>query len=185
MKNKTFVQNLHHLAHLYNVQTAYYDVARRRQQASADNLLAVLQALGAPVASLSDVPSAIRGRRQALRQQVLEPVIVVWDKNRPIIEACLPTRLADSPLRGRLELESGEQKEFKWSAGDPVVPLEQSELLFNAYRMLELEATLIVIENAGHGFKPLEGNAISPSLEVINRKVLDFFLRHLLDYHPN
>jgi 4-alpha-glucanotransferase len=118
MKNKTFEQNLYHLAHLYNVQIAYYDVAHKRRQASADSLLAVLQALGAPVDSLNDVPSAFRERRQALRQKVLEAVTVVWDGEYPLIKVYLPLNLAQYPMDGYLELESGERQVFRWSADE-------------------------------------------------------------------
>ena len=59
-------RTLQQLAHLYGVQIAYYDVARRRQPASVEALLAVLQSLGAPVATIADVPAAWRERRQAL-----------------------------------------------------------------------------------------------------------------------
>ncbi len=68
---------------------------------------------------------------------------------------------------------------------DPVVPLEQSELLLAAYQEREMDATLIVVQNAGHGFKPLDGKQISPSLEEINRQVLEFFILNLVYLHPN
>jgi acetyl esterase/lipase len=68
--------------------------------------------------------------------------------------------------------------------GDPTVPLEQSELLLAAYQAKGLDATLVVVENAGHGFKPLDGQQISPSLTEINQHVLEFFIRNLVDIHP-
>jgi len=132
MKNNTFVQSLYHLAHLYNVQTAYYDVARKRRQASADSLLAVLQALGAPVASLDDVLSALRERREALRQQILEAVTVVWDGECHLIKACLPLNLAQYPMYGYLELESGGRKVFRWSA-DEIKMVENVEVEGKSY----------------------------------------------------
>ncbi|MFC1914860.1 4-alpha-glucanotransferase, partial [Chloroflexota bacterium] len=91
---------LHQLARLYNVQTAYYDVAHHRQQSSTDSLLAVLQALGAPVTSLSEVSSALRERRQALWQRIFEPVTVVWGRKYPLIKVCLPVKLTDCSLKG-------------------------------------------------------------------------------------
>jgi len=74
------LSTLRQLARLYNVQTAYYDVAHKRQQTSADSLLAVLQALGAPMASLNDASSALRERRLSIWQRILEPVTVVWGR---------------------------------------------------------------------------------------------------------
>jgi len=69
--------------------------------------------------------------------------------------------------------------------GDATVPLEQSQLLLDAYREREMEATLVVVENAGHGFKPLDEKQISPSLAEINDKVLGFFIHQLVYEHPN
>jgi len=106
------------LARLYDVQTVYYDVTHRRRQAHADSLLAVLQALGAPVASMNDVASALREREQALRRRMLESVTVVWGEEYPSLRVCLPAKLADYSLNGCLELESGERRDFKWSADD-------------------------------------------------------------------
>ncbi len=118
MNNKTLAGYLYQLARLYHVQTAYYDMAHHRHQASVDGLLAVIRALGAPVASLDDVASALRERKQALRQRMLEPVTVVWGRKYPLIKVCLPVKLADYSLNGYLELESGERQIFKWSADE-------------------------------------------------------------------
>ena len=51
MNTKILRSHLHQLARLYNIQTAYYDVAHLRRPASPESLLAILQALGAPVAA--------------------------------------------------------------------------------------------------------------------------------------
>ena len=63
---------------------------------------------------------------------------------------------------------------------DPVVPLAQSEIMLEAYRQAGLEVTLIEVSGAGHGLKPLTAEAISPSAEIVEQLVLDFFLRHLV-----
>ena len=63
---------------------------------------------------------------------------------------------------------------------DPVVPIAQSEIMLEAYRQAGLEVTLIEVSGAGHGLKPLTADAISPSAEVVEQLVLDFFLRHLV-----
>jgi 4-alpha-glucanotransferase len=112
---------LNSLARLYGVQTAYYDVHHRRQQASAESLLAVLRALGASMATRQDVPLAWRERRQALWQRWLEPVIVAWDGGPAIIQVRLPLAMAGALLNCFLKLETGEQKRWEWSgAGLPV-----------------------------------------------------------------
>jgi 4-alpha-glucanotransferase len=117
LKNK-----IHELARLYNVQTAYYGLHHRRCQASPESMLGVLKALGAPVTSMDDVPSALRERKQFLYRRILEPVTVVWDGEPPVIRVCLPSKDAGAPANGRLELESGENRTWKWVAGElPVV----------------------------------------------------------------
>jgi 4-alpha-glucanotransferase len=114
--------SLYQLARLYNVQTAYYDLHHRRQQASVESLLGVLKALGAPINSVNDVPSALRERRQALRHRVMEPVTVVWNGEKPTITVCLPSNVADISGTAQLELESGESFNWTWSARElPVI----------------------------------------------------------------
>jgi len=68
---ETTITQLYELARLYGVETAYYDLNNQHQLASPDALLAILRALGAPVASLEDVPPAIRDHQQAAWQQPL------------------------------------------------------------------------------------------------------------------
>ena len=91
---------LNQLARLYGVQTAYYDVYHHRQQASTESLLAILRSLGAPIATLQDVPMAHRERRQAMWQRLLEPVIVAWDGELPEIEVRLPATVTETVLAG-------------------------------------------------------------------------------------
>jgi len=109
---------LHQLARLYGVQTAYYDVNHHRQQASEESLLAVLRSLGAPVASLQDVPSAWRERQQVLWQRVIEPVVVAWNGESLPVEIRLPLSAADDNLDCHLKLETGEQLRWEWHLAD-------------------------------------------------------------------
>lgn len=109
---------LHKLARSYGVQTAYYGMAHRRQQASAESLLAVLQALGAPVETFNEVASAWRHRQQQLWQRVLEPVTVAWDGEPVVIEVRLPSWGMDALLAGHLTLESGEMRNYEWPTAD-------------------------------------------------------------------
>ena len=118
MSNDRLKASLYELARLYNVQTAYYGLHHRRKQASVESLLGVLKALGAPVASMNDVLSALRERRQAHYQRIMEPVTVVWNGEKPAITVCLPSNVADSSGTAQLELESGESFNREWSAGE-------------------------------------------------------------------
>jgi 4-alpha-glucanotransferase len=112
---------LHALARLYGIQTAYYDVNSRRQQASVESLLAVLRSLGAPIANADDVPSALRERQQALWQQLLEPVVVAWDGESHVAEIRLPLDAADFNADCHLKLERGEQLSWKCPMADLTV----------------------------------------------------------------
>jgi 4-alpha-glucanotransferase len=109
---------LHRLARLYGIQTAYYDVNHRRRQAPAESLVAVLRSLGAPMAGLQDVPPAWRQRRQALWQQLSEPVAIAWDGATPLVNLRLPADLSEAPLNCHLELETGEEKNWQFGGAD-------------------------------------------------------------------
>ncbi len=63
---------------------------------------------------------------------------------------------------------------------DIVVGLKQSEAMLEAYKETGLEATLITVKNAGHGFSTIKGIPINPSIEEIEQAVLDFFVKHLI-----
>jgi 4-alpha-glucanotransferase len=128
MDSSGTISQLYQLARLYNVQTAFYGVRHHRHTATADSLMAILQALGAPVASLSDVPSALRERIQSQRKQIMEPVTVAWDGERPVTIITLPADMARTPCTGRLEMESGESYEWKIRPGDlPVIESEETD----------------------------------------------------------
>jgi len=94
----------------------------------------------------------------------LEEIPAVWELASPLYHVS-----ADDPP---LLMIHGEL--------DPVVPIAQSEIMLEAYCQAGLEATLTEIRGAGHGLKPLTADAISPSAEVVEQLVLDFFLRHLV-----
>jgi 4-alpha-glucanotransferase len=117
---------LHQLARLYRVQTAYYDVSHRRRRASAEALLAVLQALGAQLDNLQDVPSAWRERRQELWRRPLEPVMLARAGEPSLIKLRLPAALADTALSGHLTLEDGQAQEWR-GADMPVVEAAEVE----------------------------------------------------------
>jgi hypothetical protein len=73
---------LHRVARLYGVQFLYSDGLGELRKAPTEAVLPVLQALGAPVHRLEDVHDAYRHSRKAKWQQVIEPVIVVWQNNQ-------------------------------------------------------------------------------------------------------
>lgn len=109
-------RGLRELARLYGVQTAYYDVERQRKRAAPEVLVQVLQALGAPVAGTADGPAALRARRGQPWRRGMEPVTVVWQGAAPVIELRRAAGRSDGPVEGRLTLESGETREWRWPA---------------------------------------------------------------------
>ncbi|MBE0466955.1 MAG: 4-alpha-glucanotransferase [Candidatus Desulforudis sp.] len=111
------IRPLCRLARLYGVQTAYRDVAGERREAHPEALLAVLRALGAPVAELTDVAEALRERRQALWRRGCEPVVVGWSGKHLYINLRLPVDRAGGRAECRLELEGGEVRCFSCDLG--------------------------------------------------------------------
>ncbi|MFC1920933.1 alpha/beta hydrolase fold domain-containing protein [Chloroflexota bacterium] len=63
---------------------------------------------------------------------------------------------------------------------DFVVTLRQSEVMLEAYRQAGLDATLITVKGAGHGFQQITESPIEPSIQEIEQAVLDFFVKHLV-----
>lgn len=62
--------------------------------------------------------------------------------------------------------------------GDPVVPVEQAELLYNALNNVGAQVEKLILSHAGHGFEPA-GGTVSPSVEEMFTKILTFLTIHL------
>jgi 4-alpha-glucanotransferase len=108
------VAQLHHLAGLYGLKTSYQDMNGVTVPALEETLLAVLKAMGAPVNSPRDIPSAIREKTQSYWQKPIEPVIIVRDNQPTSINLRLPVSVADSLITGQLELENTERRKLDW-----------------------------------------------------------------------
>lgn len=90
------------------MQESYLDVAGRRCHAPPEVLLAMLEALGAPV-SFTDgkgVPGALALRRRELAERVIEPVVLAWDGRLASLTLRLPATVA-GPLSCTLISEDG------------------------------------------------------------------------------
>jgi len=61
---------------------------------------------------------------------------------------------------------------------DTVVPPSQSQELATRLQAAGVPVTLVMVQNAGHGFAPI-GGPISPTLQEITRTTADFFTQHL------
>src|SRR5262245_37085722 len=98
---------LHRLARLYGVHTSYVDGLKLQRHAPAEATLSVLQSLGAPIYRLDELADAFRQCRQDRWQNVIEPVIVVWE-NQPLkLAARVPGHLGDAPASFHIVFEDG------------------------------------------------------------------------------
>lgn len=61
---------------------------------------------------------------------------------------------------------------------DALVPLSQSQILYDRLIATGVPATLVIVKNAGHGFVPTGGTP-SPSRAELARMMADFFDKHL------
>lgn len=121
------ILSLQNLARAYGIETEYRDNTGRRQEASAESLLAVLKAFGAPVETSDDVPDGRRQWRQDYWRRPLEPVVVAWDGVCPPLDLRLPSGSGQGVLQCRLALESGEARE--WGADlRKLPPAEEAEV---------------------------------------------------------
>lgn len=63
---------------------------------------------------------------------------------------------------------------------DDLVPFDQSVQMTDAYRRLGLPVEFIPVQNAGHDFEHVGEAPISPSIETIHQKTIDFFKQYLV-----
>jgi dipeptidyl aminopeptidase/acylaminoacyl peptidase len=61
---------------------------------------------------------------------------------------------------------------------DTIVPPDQSQEFYDRLTAAGVEATLVMVQNAGHGFAPV-GGAISPTRHQLTQMIVDFFTQHL------
>lgn len=158
---------LRELARLYDVQTAYYDVDKRRQQAGSESLLAVLKALGAPLNTFDDVPAALRERRLEVWRAPVEPVVVAWDGGPVDLDLRLPADRADGRLACRLEPEEGEPSEWTVELAGPNGTAVEVEGARFVAKTLPLPARL----PAGYHRLVLETNGLRAETMVVSSPV--------------
>lgn len=63
---------------------------------------------------------------------------------------------------------------------DDGVPFDQSVRMAKAYRRLGLSVEFIAVRNAGHDFLHIGNAPISPSIEIVHQRTVDFFKRYLV-----
>jgi 4-alpha-glucanotransferase len=119
------LSRLQHLASLYGIKPSYLDVKNQVKVASAEALLAALQAMGASLSSIKEVPAALREKRQQDWQKALEPVTVVWENQELTLHLKLPAASIPANLRATLKMEDGEEKKLDWR-------IEESSVIHSA-----------------------------------------------------
>ena len=76
-RSKIPLTDLRQLANRYGIQTEHRDMFGKRTVASADSLIATLQALGAPIYRMEDIAAALREYEAFSWRSGLEPVVKV------------------------------------------------------------------------------------------------------------
>lgn len=148
---------LEQLARLYGVQTEYQDVFRQQRKAGEAPLLRILQMLDAPVASLADVPDALRQRHLELHTRTLEPVLVAWQDRPARFELRLPSSQAGGSLDCRVVQADGQVHE--WSCRvDDLQRLGEQEV--EGQRIVTLALTLPL--GLPHGYHRLHVHGAVP-----------------------
>ena len=69
---------------------------------------------------------------------------------------------------------------FYHLSGDSPFPADQSVRMADAYRRIGLAVEFIAVKNAGHDFEHVGDAPISPSVEIIHQRTIDFFKHYLV-----
>jgi 4-alpha-glucanotransferase len=104
------------LAELYGLQLDYWDAGGTRRRPGDDAIVAVLAALGAPVASPGDLADAVRERRNELWSRLAGPVAAVVAGEPAEIPLRVPG-WATGGARATLTLETGAEHSFGFELG--------------------------------------------------------------------
>ncbi|HEX3245655.1 MAG TPA: 4-alpha-glucanotransferase [Chloroflexota bacterium] len=103
------------LADLYGIDTTYQDIWGGERRTPNEAIVKVLQSLGAPLATLADVPLAHAHRLRTLWSRRLEPVTVAWDGRTAPIAIRVPAALEQSQCACVMTLEDGSQQSWQIS----------------------------------------------------------------------
>ena len=61
---------------------------------------------------------------------------------------------------------------------DELVPVEQSQLIYERLQQMNVPAQLVIVKNAGHSMPAPDGSA-TPALGEINQIIVDFLAKYL------
>ncbi|MCF8010413.1 MAG: 4-alpha-glucanotransferase [Clostridiales bacterium] len=144
-------QQLHKLARLYGIETAYRDFKGKLQYAEPQSLLATLRALEAPVENMADIPDALRQSVQERWQKHCEPITVVWGSNYASIEFKLPAIYEKETGKCHLQIENG--KTFSWEQKIFSLPVLQSITVEGVKYIIKMLTLNIELPYGYHSFK--------------------------------
>ncbi|MBI4478701.1 MAG: 4-alpha-glucanotransferase [Acidobacteria bacterium] len=139
-RSKIPLTDLRQLASRYGIQTEHRDMFGKRTVASADSLIATLQALGAPIFRMEDIPAALREYEAFSRRSGLEPVAVAWDGKPGDMSIRLDAMHAKGRARCRVVFEDGLLQEWELKLED-LRTIESAELAGRHHLSLRLPAT--------------------------------------------
>ncbi len=135
---------LDELARLAGVDTGYWDVKGKYQSASAEGLVAILAALGVPIARPDDAADALAAHQSALWRRPLEPCAACFGGEAAQLLLRVPAAAADArPVRLVIRLEFGEEVKREAVLDDlPVVRSADVDGEAWVERRLDLPASL-------------------------------------------
>ncbi len=103
------------LARRLGVATEYRDSRQVRQAANDDALAAVVRAVYPPAEGPSWKES-LRQLEQEQASQLVEPVIVCWQDQAPLVTLRVPSDCADRSIEASLTDETGQVRSLAWTA---------------------------------------------------------------------
>jgi 4-alpha-glucanotransferase len=112
---------LRRAARIWGIEPSYRDCEGREVHASERALLAMLEALGAPLAAAADAADAHRARRRELAARTVEPVTVLWEDAPSCIRLRLPQKQAHGRVRVRITTEDGHSATREHATGQLAV----------------------------------------------------------------
>ena len=114
-------------------------------------------------------PTDLRALFNGYPPVVLQALVGTSDPNSAILDKISPLTYVSASDPPFLILQGDE---------DSVVPLSQSQVLFDKLQAVGVPSILVIVKNAEHSFTPA-GGPISPSRTEITAAVVDYFMNHL------
>jgi 4-alpha-glucanotransferase len=105
--SRSAIQSLYKLAELYDIQRSYEDFRNQRREATADTLLALLQARGASITSVAEARDVLRERVESLSCDGIAPVLTSWGGRMAGVPLRLSGAAAQRAVRYTIRFEDG------------------------------------------------------------------------------